>query len=55
MAKLTGLDSAGLGVLVGIHICQSRKGKAVTVVDVPPTVYRTIVNCGLQKMFAVNQ
>jgi stage II sporulation protein AA (anti-sigma F factor antagonist) len=55
MNGVTAVDSAGLGVLMGIHISQSRQGKEISLVNLRQSVYRTIVNCGIQKILPVKQ
>jgi stage II sporulation protein AA (anti-sigma F factor antagonist) len=55
MKGVTALDSAGLGILMGLHISHSRQGKEISLINLRQSVYRTIVNCGIQKILAVRQ
>jgi anti-anti-sigma factor len=53
LGNLSSIDTAGLGLIVGIHITHARKDKPVTVVNMAPSVHRMVVNCGIQKILTV--
>jgi anti-sigma B factor antagonist len=50
---LDGVDSAGLGVLVGLRLWQRQHKGQLRLVNVPDSVYRTFMNCRLQKIFCI--
>lgn len=53
LERLEGVDSAGLGVLVGLRLWQRQHKGHLRLVNVPGSVYRTFMNCRLQKIFCI--
>jgi anti-anti-sigma factor len=52
---LNGVDSAGLGVLVGLRLWQREHKGRLRLVNVPDSVYRIFMNCRLQKVLCIEE
>lgn len=53
LRDLNGMDSAGVGLLVGLYLCQHRQKARLTIAEVPESIYRLLLNCRLQKILPI--
>lgn len=52
LAAVTGVDAAGLGVLLGAHRRAGRAGRRLVLLDVPPPVERMLLLTRLDRVLA---
>ena len=55
LASLNHVDSAGLGVLVGLRLFQSRDDGQIRLTGVPRSVRKLLKDCRLEKLFSIEQ